>query len=55
MAREQHSTDKLESGIPSEELQDEFAAELPERDLLLSVSLLGIPVVAVDGLSVGIS
>jgi hypothetical protein len=38
-----------------EDLQREHAAELPGRDLLLGVSLLGIPLVNITGLELKIS
>lgn len=38
-----------------EELDSQHCAELPERDLLIAVTLLGIPVVGVTGINVSIS
>ena len=38
-----------------DELAQQHGAELPERDLLLGVSLLGIPLLNVSGLDIKIS
>ena len=37
-----------------EELAGEHAAELPARDLMITVSLLGIPLAGVDGVSINL-
>ena len=37
-----------------EELESQHAAELPARDLLIGVSLFGIPLAAVDGVAVNV-
>ena len=37
--------------IPVEELEQEHASELPGRDLLISIQLLGIPLVGIGDLS----
>ncbi len=44
-----------EDDFTVEELEQEHAHELPQRDLLLGVSLLGIPLVQVTGLNINIS
>ena len=36
------------------ELQSQHAAVLPKRDLLLTVSVLGLPLVGLDGLNVNV-
>ena len=41
-------------GFTQEELEDQHAAELPSRNLLIGVSLLGIPLVGVDGVTVNV-
>ena len=41
--------------IPVEELEQEHASELPGRDLLISISLLGIPLVGIGDLSAVVS
>lgn len=41
--------------IPLEELEQEHASELPGRDLLIGISLLGIPLLGLDGLSLAVS
>ena len=41
-------------GFTTKELEDQHVAELPSRDLLIGVSLLGIPLVGVDGVTVNI-
>lgn len=38
-----------------EELEGEHASQLPDRDLLIAVSVLGIPLAGVDGISINIS
>lgn len=38
-----------------EELDGQRAAELPDRELLITVSLLGIPIVSVTGINLSIS
>jgi hypothetical protein len=42
------------TGMTEEELEGEQAVALPRRDLLLGVSLLGIPLVGLDGLNVNV-
>ena len=37
--------------IPFEELEQEQASELPGRDLLMSISLPGIPLLGLNGLT----
>ncbi|MGH9280410.1 MAG: hypothetical protein ACRD12_20215 [Acidimicrobiales bacterium] len=37
-----------------DELEHEEAAELPGRDLLAGISLLGIPLVGIDGVTVNV-
>ena len=41
--------------IPFEELEQEQASELPGRDLLVGISLLGIPLLGLDGLTVAVN
>ncbi len=38
-----------------DELDGQHASELPDRDLLLNVSLLGIPLLGLDGLTININ
>jgi hypothetical protein len=38
-----------------EELENQHAAELPARDLLIGISLLGIPLAGLDGLAVNVN
>lgn len=38
-----------------DELEVQHAAELPDRELLITVSLLGIPIIGVTGINVSIS
>ena len=40
--------------LTMEELENQQATLLPGRDLLLGVSVLGLPLVSLDGLSVNI-
>lgn len=42
------------SGFTVEELESQHTAELPSRDLLISVNLLGIPLVGVGDVGVTI-
>ena len=39
----------------AEELQSQDGAELPARDLMIGVSLLGLPLVGLDGLAVNVN
>ena len=38
-----------------DELQSQRAAELPARDLLVGISVLGIPLAGLDGVSVNVN
>lgn len=38
-----------------EELNSQHAVELPPRDLMIGVSLLGLPLVGLDGLAVNVN
>ncbi len=38
-----------------EELEGQHAAELPGRDLLIGLSLLGIPLAGVDGVTINVN
>lgn len=38
-----------------DELDSQHAAELPSRDLLVGVSVLGIPLAGVDGVAVNVN
>lgn len=42
------------SDFTLEELDNQHTAELPERDLLIGVSVLGIPLAGLDGVSVNV-
>lgn len=44
-----HGTD-----LNFEELQTQHAVELPARELMIGVSLLGLPLVGLDGLAVNV-
>jgi hypothetical protein len=44
-----------EDDFTLEELEREHAAELPGRDLLLTISVLGIPIASIDGLNITLS
>ena len=55
MERAHQARETLDLGFSMEELEEELAAELPDRDLLISVGLLGIPIVSVTGINVNIS
>lgn len=37
-----------------EELEGQHASELPDRDLLIGLSLLGIPLLGLDGVNVNV-
>jgi hypothetical protein len=37
-----------------EELESQHAAELPARDLMIGISLLGLPLVGLDGVAVNV-
>lgn len=42
------------SDITLAELENQHGAELPVRDLMIGVSLFGIPLVGVDGVAVNV-
>jgi hypothetical protein len=44
----------IHTRVTSRELHDQLASELPGRELLLTISLLGIPLAGVDGVSVNV-
>ncbi|MGH9276981.1 MAG: hypothetical protein ACRD12_02575 [Acidimicrobiales bacterium] len=44
----------VEIEMSVEELANEQAAELPGRDLLAGISLLGIPLLGIDGVTVNV-
>ena len=41
--------------ISTDELERQEASELPARDLLIGISLLGIPLAGLDGLNVNVN
>lgn len=41
--------------VSFDELDNEQASELPGRDLLAGISLLGIPLLGIDGVSVNVN
>lgn len=43
------------SEFTCDELEQQHTAELPNRDLLLALTVLGIPLVGVTGINVSIS
>ncbi len=43
------------SDFTIEELEGQHAAVLPARDLLIGISLLGIPLAGLDGLAVNVN
>lgn len=47
-------SDHYTSDFSAADLEDQLAAELPSRDLLLGVSLLGLPLLSLDGLNVNV-
>lgn len=49
-----HMSDHHRSDFGLADLEGQLAAELPSRDLLLGVSLLGLPLVGLDGLNANI-
>lgn len=55
MTQSNHAEFAPEDDFAIQELEQEYVGELPERDLLLTVSLLGIPLVSISGLDVKIS
>jgi hypothetical protein len=44
-----------ESDLTLDELDSQLAAELPARDLLIGVSVLGIPLAGLDGVAVNVN
>jgi hypothetical protein len=47
-----HNTDPADLSV--QELEAQHAAELPARELMIGVSILGLPLVGVDGLSANV-
>lgn len=47
--------DAKPNDLTVEELEVQHAAELPERELLITVTLLGIPIIGLSGINVSIS
>lgn len=45
----------VEQEMSVAEMDQEYAAPLPHRDLLVAVSLLGIPLVGLDGVTVNVN
>ena len=43
------------TGFTTEQLQQEELVELPPRDLMIAVTLLGIPVVGLTGIDIHIT
>ncbi len=43
-----------DGGLSIDELDAQHTAELPDRSLLIGVSLLGIPLAGVDGVAVNV-
>ncbi len=46
---------KHDAGYSVEELDQQHTAELPARDLMIGISLLGIPLAGLDGVSVNVN
>lgn len=44
-----------DTDLTVEELESQHATELPARDLMIGVSLLGLPLVGLDGLAANIN
>jgi hypothetical protein len=44
-----------DTDLTVEELESQHAAELPARDLMIGVSILGLPLVGLDGLAANIN
>ena len=38
-----------------DDMEREYAAELPPRDLMVGISLLGIPLLSLDGVTVNVN
>ncbi len=47
-------TDTNASEFTAEDLEGQHTAELPQRDLTMGVSLLGIPLLGLDGVTVNL-
>ena len=47
-------TNTSSSAFTHDDLEAQHTAELPARDLMISVSLLGIPLAGVDGIAVNV-
>ncbi len=43
-----------ETEMSLDEMRSEHAAELPDRDLLLGISILGLPLLSLDGVTVNL-
>ncbi len=45
---------RQETGLSMEELERQHTAELPARELMIGISVLGIPLAGLDGLTANI-
>lgn len=48
-------TSNFERALSTDELEGQHTAQLPARDLMIAVSVLGIPTVGVDGLAANVN
>jgi hypothetical protein len=49
------NTNSSSSAFTQDDLEAEHTAELPARELMIGVSLLGIPLAGVDGVAVNVN
>jgi hypothetical protein len=49
------NTNSSSSAFTQDDLEAEHAVELPARELMIGVSLLGIPLAGVDGVAVNVN
>ncbi len=47
--------EKVQDDLTLEELEEQHAVELPARDLMIAVTVLGIPVVGLHGVQLSLN
>jgi hypothetical protein len=48
-------TENIGGELSVEDMENEYAAELPARELMIGISLLGIPLASLDGVTLNVT